>query len=225
MKECFIKEYLSAVKMCPLFKDTEDEVIEKILSDDRCELILSNAGDMIYEKRKAVPFFFIVVRGNIRIYTSGSNSDVLLNILSPSDVCGIATVLSEEHEFPTKIMSYADSAIICFSRDLTEKVIELSPRFALNYVKALSNKIMFLNKRISSFTASDSVTSLSSYILSNAKDGILNVEEGYSALAKKLCMGRSSLYRSIDSLKESGAIDTNKKSIVILNRDILSERL
>ena len=122
-------------------------------------------------------------------------------------------------------MSYADSAIICFSRDLTEKIIELSPRFALNYVKALSNKIMFLNKRISSFTASDSVTSLSSYILSNAKDGILNVEEGYSALAKKLCMGRSSLYRSIDSLKESGAIDTNKKSIVILNRDILSERL
>ncbi len=218
-------ECLSAISACSLFKDTDSEVIEKILSDDRCELILSKAGDLIYEKRKAVPFFFVVVKGNIRIYTSGNNSEVLLNILSPSDMCGIATVLSEEHEFPTKIVSHTDSSIVCFSRDLTEKVIELSPQFALNYVKALSNKIMFLNKRISSFTASDSITSLSSYILLNSKDNVLNLEEGYSALAKKLGMGRSSLYRSIDALKEAGAIDTNKKSIIILNREILSEKI
>lgn len=225
MTESNYAENLSALKNCSLFSNTDTEVIERILSDDGCEVILSKEGDLIYEKSKAVPFFFVVARGSIRIYTSGNNSDVLLNILSPSDVCGIATVLSDEHEFPTKIVSHTDSTIICLSRDLTEKVIGLSPQFALNYVKALSNKIMFLNKRISSFTASDSVTSLSSYILMNSKEDVLNVEEGYSALAKKLGMGRSSLYRSIDALKESGAIDTSKKSIIILNRNILSEKI
>ena len=88
-------------------------------------------------------------------------------------------------------------------------------KIALNYIRFLSGRIQFLNRKIDSFTAPDAEQALLSYLGQKPQGRV----EGISMV--KLCeilnIGRTSLYRVMQQLEDSGKIKREGKTIWLLS--------
>ena len=91
---------------------------------------------------------------------------------------------------------------------------------ALNYIKFLSGRIEFLNLKIDAFTATDAAQKLSLYLYNSTSEETKNLTE----LAKRLNMGRASLYRAVEALEKEGIIEKNGKKITVKHRELLKEK-
>ena len=94
------------------------------------------------------------------------------------------------------------------------------PRIAENYVRFLSDRIRFLNRRLATLTAGQTDGKLWRFLLAyKGEDGTVHLPGGMTELAERLNMGRSSLYRSLDALTEAGRIERDGKTIRIIQED------
>jgi CRP-like cAMP-binding protein len=107
-------------------------------------------------------------------------------------------------------------------------LFDVSSVFAVNYIKFLSDRVAFLNRRIDSFTAPDAEKSLARFICLNATSeseyqhevGVKN----YSEVAQRLNIGRASLYRAFEALEDEGLISKDGKTLKIRNFELLQKR-
>ena len=91
------------------------------------------------------------------------------------------------------------------------------PKVGENYVRFLSDRIRFLNRRVSTLTAGDTDGKLWRYLMAHKdEEGVVILSGGMSELADRLDMGRSSLYRCLDALIAAGRICREGKKITIL---------
>ena len=90
----------------------------------------------------------------------------------------------------------------------------------MNYVRFLSDRIRFLNSKISTFTADSAKSKIMRYLISQAEiqsnpDGNVLLTMSCQKLAEFLNMGRASLYRAFEQLESDGLIRRNGKSVEI----------
>ena len=84
----------------------------------------------------------------------------------------------------------------------------------------LSDRIRFLNRRLATLTAGQTDDKLWRYLQAHRDaGGVVELPEGMAGLAEHLGMGRSSLYRSLETLIESGLIRREKKQIGLIGND------
>ena len=77
----------------------------------------------------------------------------------------------------------------------------------MNYIAYLSDRIRFLNKKLDAFTTKSTEERLYEFLLSQANsDGNINLSFGMAELARRLNVGRTSIYRDISSLESKGLL-------------------
>ena len=118
------------------------------------------------------------------------------------------------------MVAETDCSILFIPQDVVVRWMSSVPRVAENYVRFLSDRIRFLNLRLSTLTAGQADGKLWRWLLAHRdENGVVTVTDGMSELAERLDMGRSSLYRSLDALTEVGRIRREKKKIYILRTE------
>ena len=95
----------------------------------------------------------------------------------------------------------------------------------MNYVRFLSDRIRFLNRKINLLANSSSENSLIGYLLNAAGrfGEEFRLEVSYTELARNLNIGRSSLYRAMDDLEEKNIIKRKGRNITLVNYDALKK--
>jgi CRP-like cAMP-binding protein len=172
-------------------------------------------------KRRAVG---ILVSGRLTVSRQESGDKaVLLNHLVSGDCFGVSSVFSGEEDFITVVRAKTKAKVIFLSEELLLKLIRAGEEFAVSYISFLTGRIRFLNKRIHSFTAPKADKKLAAYLLENGGTGGKAAPAPLAEIARRLSMGRASLYRAIDTLEQAGAIKKDGKSIEVLSEEILRE--
>ena len=142
--------------------------------------------------------------------------DVPLNVLTKTDSFGVISVLSEREEFPTEIIAVENSEIIFISKRDIWFLIENYPEISQSFIRFLSDKIVFLNDKISTFSAYNVEQKLSNYLLQlSKKTNDTTLVFSKSAASRAINSSRASLYRAIDALSEKGIINLDGKKIII----------
>ena len=158
----------------------------------------------------------LVLKGHVRVL----QGRVVMNDLLAGDVFGVAALFGSDEEYPSTVEAVTDCAVLFIPQETVVRWMATVPRVAENYVGFLSDRIRFLNLRLSTLTAGQTDGKLWRYLLDHRdEDGVVTVKEGMSELAERLDMGRSSLYRSLDALTELGRIRREKKKIYILRTE------
>ncbi len=199
-----------------LFKGLEDDEISEILKRDGCTTESFRNGDVIYSEDYYKRSLGIIKSGTVTVYSRKDAKKNVLRKMKSADVFGAASLFCNNDEYVSEITATSDVTVLFLSQQIITEITK-DHRIALNYITFLSDRIRFLNEKISCFTASTSAEKLYSFMLSlpSDGDGIITADCSWKELSNRLDMGRATLYRALDELESSGRIERIEKNIKI----------
>lgn len=200
MKERFRASFL--FRGIPAFsQELEDELL--------CETEFFAKGECVYESEHFRNALGVIISGEVRITSSDEKSRVILRDMSAGETFGAAALFGAGELYVSTIRAKTPCAVVFISEEKLRNLFSLYPECSVNYISFLSSKIRYLNEKIAELSMLGAEERLLDYMRKNA-DAEGKVKTGsMSSLAKKLNIGRSSLYRALASLEENGGIFKN----------------
>ena len=94
------------------------------------------------------------------------------------------------------------------------------PQVSINYIEFLTEKVRFLNKKLSIISCNDADDTLYKYLCGICdSNGIASLPFSMTLLAKSLGLGRATLYRCLDSLEKDGIILRGNNTIKVIKNE------
>lgn len=200
-----------------LFQDTRPEVLDFALADPRCRRETAPKGSEIYTPRQFQRCLGVVLEGRIQV-TKGA---LIMSVLGPGDLFGAAALFQQGEEYATTLTAQRGCSLLLLPQALVEDLMARFPQVGRNYVAYLSGRIRFLSEKIETFTAGNVERKLAQYLLAHTQEGW--AECSATGLARRLGVGRASLYRAFDALTQMELIRREGKRIQVLDESGLSQ--
>lgn len=214
--------YLNLVKTLFLFRDVSEELLIEMLSDSNAETADFAAGQVIYDESNYRKSLGVLLSGKAEVQTVSAGRLTILNRLEPPRLFGAAGLFQESGGYVTRILALAPSKILFIPQDLLTDFMRRDFKLMENYLKFLSQRIRFLNRKINSFTQPCAEGKLARYLLDIAAEqdsASIRFPVSIISVAKVLNLGRASLYRALTALAEYGYISREGKNIRLLDAE------
>lgn len=211
-------QWVSAVDSTFLFSNLQDTDLTKSLLKELDPPAAFKKGEFVYTRHDFKRALGIVLEGRVEITHEEEGRLVIMNQLDPGGIFGAAALYDNEREYVTDIHAVEPCTVLFISQEQLSSVMKEDFRVAENYIRFLSGRIRFLNRRIAGFTGGAADRRLALYLLEHKGDrNRVSLPRSMVALAATLNIGRSSLYRSLDALTDAGLIERREDGIVILD--------
>ncbi|MCD7775432.1 MAG: Crp/Fnr family transcriptional regulator [Clostridiales bacterium] len=217
--------YLKGLQSCDLFQSVDDGGLEKI-ADEFGEIVTKEKNEIIFSENNYSRSLVIILKGSVSVTKksgSGKGGNILMNVLKQGDIFGMTSIFYEEDNFLTEITADERVALMFLSKENLINIFKAYPKVCESYITILSEKIHFLNKKISSFTKPEAIQKVSAFILQHSdKDGKKSVlPYSITKVAESLNTGRASVYRAFDALENDGIIKRDGRTVEILDFNAL----
>jgi CRP-like cAMP-binding protein len=199
-----------------LLEGLSQEEKQRCWSIDKGEEAAPSKGAIIYDSQHAKRALALVLEGVVCVL----HGRVVMNELHAGDVFGAAALFGKEDPYPTTVVAHTDCRVLFIPQATISAWMAAVPQVGENYIRLLSDRIRFLNRRLSTLTAGHTDGKLWRYLIAHRNEnGIVQLSGGIGELAKALNMGRSSLYRGLDALTADGRIIRRGKEIQIILKE------
>lgn len=207
----------------PIFSGLDRAAAEKILNG-RIHIITAAKGENIMDSGSAVHGLFTIISGKAEVYRN-KEGKFLMTTFNAGSSFGMASMfLSDGDDFTTQIIARTPCEMIVIpEKDLCDIFSEY-PDGLLAYVRILSDKIRYLNKKIDACTSPSVNKKLALFLLGKTDGDNRAVLDsgGMATVAKELNASRASVYRAFDYLESINAVRRDGKTITVLDIDKLS---
>ena len=185
--------------------DTEKKEITALLPEAK----VYEKGETIYSKTDFCRSFCILLEGKATV----KSGDVVYKEFCAGDTFGAAALFGKTEKYATDIYAASRCKVAFIGEDLLKSIFAKYPQCAINYIAFLSEKVRFLNRKIEQFSAASATEKLYLYL---AEQGDKKIN--FSAAARFTGLGRTSLYRSLAELENSGRIERNGNIIKVISK-------
>jgi len=201
---------LAVCQRSPLLGACSASALLELLTSSRAVYQSFPAGKTVYDPTHFQRCLGIVLEGQLQVTKGGLS----VSVLEQGEVFGAAALYSEAPEFATTITARKDSRCLLLPQTLVDGLIAKDPKFRERYLRYLTGRIHFLSARLESLAQHGVEGKLGRYLLSNrGADNALTIAA--TDLARRLGVGRASLYRAFEVLEEGGLILRSGKTITI----------
>ena len=216
---------LNTVKGTHLFRGAPETVLRKVLAATDCEVRDFEKGETAYSGKSFSRSLGVVLDGSLRVTKDNADGHaMIMSTLVSGSLFGAAALFNDEEQYATNITALEASRIVFFSQRLVERMIRREPQIAENYIKYLSERILFLNKKMYLLTAGTAEQRLAGFLLDNLPIGhAAELPLPMNRLASALNISRASLYRAMDALCGCGAVVKTGKKICINDAERLNK--
>ncbi|MDD5902365.1 MAG: Crp/Fnr family transcriptional regulator [Oscillospiraceae bacterium] len=216
---------IELVMKTELFRGLPRSVLMRIIAVSDCTVEEYSKNDIVFSKTSFTRSLGIVLGGKLRVTKENADKrPIVMSTLQSGSLFGAAALFNSQGEYVTQITAIEHSRILFLPQRLIERMIEREPEIAENYIRYLSERILFLNRKIYFLTAGTAEQRLASFLLDNLSEGEYSeMPMPMHRLADALNMSRASLYRAFDLLIESGAVSKQGKLVCISNAELLNQ--
>lgn len=211
------------VSKTDLFRGSPPSMLTRILAVSDCTAAEYEKNEVVYDKTNFYRSLGIVLEGRLRVTKENADKrPIVMSTLQRGAMFGAAALFNSEPEYATKITAIERSRVLFLPQRLIKRMIEREPDIAENYIRYLSERILFLNRKIYFLTAGTAEQRLAGFLLDNLAVGEFSeMPMTMHRLADALNMSRASLYRAFDELTASGAVSKQGKLVCINNAELL----
>ncbi len=214
-----VYEVFPQIVELPFFSVASPKNVEYYLRDDALEVKAFTNGDIIHSPTVSESRIGILIEGSAKVRPFGCDDKTLLKAMKTGEIFGIANLYAEDSAFPSIIIADKAAKVMFINTEAFKAFIENDTAALRCYLGFLSKKIVYLNKKISTFAASNAECKLALYLIENNSEGKFHSSLSMSELANTLGLGRASLYRALDKLVNSNLIKKDGSDIYIIDDD------
>ncbi len=223
MTDGISKQKLDLIASTFLFENMDEIVVERIISDSRCAWERYSKGSKIFDETHFRRCLGILVMGEIRVDKKTTDGKYMkMSCLTAGECFGAAAMFSGRDRYATVLTAEKNVEILFIPEELIRWAMRRDFTITENYIRYLSNRIWFLNEKISSLTAGSAEQRLAVFLLEQC-DGAGMLNTTMTALSQQLNIGRASLYRAIENLEQRNLICRGVKSLKILDSEGLRD--
>ena len=218
------KSVIESLSACPLFKGLSAAEIMSVTSQFMT-LSVCEKNNVIISENNYTRSLGIIIKGSATVVKHSGDTQILMSILKKGDIFGMATLFYEKENYLTEIRANEKVTMAVFDKEKVRKMLSLYPAVNENYITILSEKIHFLNRKISTYTRAETIQKVAFFILQNtsAEKNEVTLPYSITKVADALGVGRASVYRAFETLENDGIISRDGKKINILNVDALEK--
>ena len=196
-----------------LFRGAPPEAVELARTDPRTLRQENGKGGVIYAPHAFRRCLGVVLEGRVQV----NKGALIMSVLEPGDLFGAAALFNDREDYATTLTARASCRLLFFPQEQVAGLLEAHPGLARNYIRYLSGRIRFLDRKIEGLIAGSAERRLAQYLLERQADGAVVLDCSVTGLAGRLNVSRASLYRALDSLAAAGAIEKNGRTVRILD--------
>ena len=172
-------------------------------------------GDVIYGGERCGAIGVLLSGGGECVAQSGG---VLMKVFEAGEVFGAASVFGGGAA--SRITASTRSVVQFIDRETLLSWFTRFPQTSVNYIRFLSARVRFLNRKIALLTMDSAQARLMEYLTNQADEaGVVRIQN-MTQLAKTIGVGRTSLYRSLDALCETGWITRENHQIYLREKSV-----
>ncbi len=215
---------LNKLHEAPIFREGDMDILRQVLSEDGADLADYKKSDLIYGVNAFNLAIGFILKGEVKV-VKRENSAVI-SVLGAGDIFGCASLFSGKDYYVNDIIAVGDCRVLFIRKETAEKLMLRDGGFSLGFIRYLSERLYYLNTRISTFTAGTAESKIASYLFSQfAAEGRGEITLSMSRMALACDVGRASVYRALESLCLAGAVEKQGKTIMLISEDKLKEFL
>ena len=199
---------LKRIVSCALFRNISLEEIERLLSESDVSVLTFDAGSYLMRRASTHHRLGILLKGQAVVERKTDGGLMHMSRLRESDLFGAASVFCEDETYVVDIRCVTPCRVVFWN----ESVLK-------NYLRYLTTRIRFLNRRLDALSKNSVPGKLMSYFSSESQEGVLTVKS-YTELADTRCLSRATLYRAVDTLCAEGRILRDGKKIILMEETI-----
>ena len=184
----------------PIFLGAPIPSVNRILSEETLFVREFSPREEIYSSQTGRLLVGILCSGNAHVLAGHAEEHTVLNSLSQGGMFGVANLFDEQSPFPTKILSVDHTKVLFIEGDAFRRCVLEIPTVLSNYLAFQSRKLMYLNRKLLTFTAGSAEKRLTLFLLEHRVGKEVLLPCSMSELAERLGIGRASLYRAVDAL-------------------------
>lgn len=178
--------------------------------------VLFQKGEIIYTTDKFSNSLGFICSGKAFAVTN-SGQELFMNSFGEGDCFGAAALFGGGKNYVSTIIAKTDTVVLFISEDTLNSIFTSFPKTSINYISFLSDKVRFLNKKLSMLSCSNTDETVLNYLLSvRDSEGYALIPKNMTLFSKMLGIGRASLYRSLDKLEENGKILRENNRIKVI---------
>ena len=215
---------IDTLKKSSLFRGCDEAVFASHINEESCNISHYEPSSHIYEPKSYKKCIGFVLSGKVVVHSSDASRQVLLRTFEAGEMFGVAALFANDVDFATNISAKTECDVLFIGDTVIYSLIENDSSVRRNYLTFLSEKIRFLNRKITFFTAGSAERKLSLYLLGLPREeSKVKLSISMSALSDMMDLGRASLYRAFDRLCEDGFILRDGKTVILLDPDKMRE--
>lgn len=205
-----------------IFENLDRSVVDSILSDERNESVVFQKGEIIFDENNFSKKLGILRAGKAKVRNRGVGG-VTIRVLVEGSCFGVASLFNDSDRYVSVIEALEVCEVLFIPQEvLSEKMIE-HPLLAQNFIRFLTNRIIYLNTLIDAYSSPTVESKLARYLMAYSQGHDAPFDINMSELSRILGAGRASLYRATESFEQRGLIEKKGKTFVILDPKKLSE--
>lgn len=163
-------------------------------------------GEIIYSAENFNNAIGYIINGKA-FAVSNNGSSLHMNTFLKGSCFGVAALFGDNEQYVSSIVAKTDCEIQFISENELQKIFKLFPICSVNYIRFLSEKIRFLNKKLDMLSRPLAEDTVLNYLTTNMdQDGKAKIPKNITLVAKTLGLGRATVYRCLDSLENKGKI-------------------
>ncbi|NLT95456.1 MAG: Crp/Fnr family transcriptional regulator [Clostridia bacterium] len=210
------------LKKISLFSGLDDELLNLLLKI--IEVKVFPKGKIIFMEGDPGTALYFIKSGKVKISKlSETGREVIIHILGTGDIFAEVTLFKKNAIYPATAEVIEDAVIGFIQNKNLESLVLRNPQMALEFIRALTDKILTIQERISQLGANDAVERTIRVLLALAEGhghksnrGIeLCINITRQDLASFVGTTRETISRILSKLSQSGVIDICGKNIVI----------
>ena len=211
-----IQKSMDILSTCPLFNGMSPMEIGHLLSQEGCRLVHYPAGSTIPSERGMM----MLLTGSVLIEKQSADGRYLrMREVWPPQAINVSALLAQPPREVSRLSTPDGCRAVELSRALVTQALMEGGTFSVNLVDFLLGRVVFLNKKITALSGHTAASRLELYLAENAvqKDGVSQVQLPFSLseFAEHLCVGRASLYRTLDAMEQQGRIRRKGRTIYL----------
>ncbi len=166
-----------------------------------------------------IGYIGVLLEGRATVKRNNSDgASISVRNIAAGEIFGSVSIFGDWKDGLSSITAQSKGLICYICEEKFKSLLFAFPQVSLNYIAFLSDRLRFLNTNLDIFTANSTEAKLYKFLSSLADEqGYADLTINMSELAHRLNVGRSSLYRDIDSLTQKGLI-TRQNNVFIINR-------